>query len=497
MRKLLLSAAMLFAGTAFAQYPTVQTIFSTLQNGQLTAVHQLVAVDYKVYFIATDTAHGTELFSIRETGTPQLELDLIPGKVSGAFSAQFPTHIDHMGAIGNNVYFMGLKQNAIGTSPALYEYDGTNATIIDTQIYAIERYETYDSTLQIFATRNNTKALYQVDPATKTTTLLINKEIKDWRTYNDKIYYTVANNQDTLRVYDMNTMHDTIMYDNNVAVIANVLFDAGGNLGLVVSSNSQNWGTWIVNNTAIAKYQLPNYMFTVTAPIYNNGEFYYTGRSQVISGTSGIYKYNIASQQSMLLTDSIDGQNYQNINKYLSPVNTYLFNDEILFLGYNSPNGSSQSSLDLCSYSLTSTATNYYSISQPFITPRAFVTLGDVAYFVATPKNKTNDAKQLFRYNPKEVSIKHTTATPLSVVAYPNPTTANTTLELQLNKAKTLSIKLTDVTGRTVHTIPTEQYSTGKHNVTLPMEQLPNGNYFYSVIDNRGVMLISGKLIKN
>ena len=83
----------------------------------------------------------------------------------------------------------------------------------------------------------------------------------------------------------------------------------------------------------------------------------------------------------------------------------------------------------------------------------------------------------------------------VSTTLHPNPAHDAATLEISLHQQQTLEVTLTDAQGRAVHTIPSQQYNTGTQRITLPMQSLPAGMYYYR-ISNGSTLLASGKVVK-
>ncbi len=78
---------------------------------------------------------------------------------------------------------------------------------------------------------------------------------------------------------------------------------------------------------------------------------------------------------------------------------------------------------------------------------------------------------------------------------YPNPFSSSTTIDFNLSESKNISILITDVTGRTVKTIPTKNLQSGKSKIELNLSELNSGIYFCQIksIENNQTI----KLIKN
>ncbi|HEY1032900.1 MAG TPA: T9SS type A sorting domain-containing protein, partial [Flavipsychrobacter sp.] len=129
-----------------------------------------------------------------------------------------------------------------------------------------------------------------------------------------------------------------------------------------------------------------------------------------------------------------------------------------------------------------------------------FTTVDSQLYFIA------DGATQVFRLTdstytelPTDTTDtpSHIATLPLKgkITVHPNPTHDAATLEISLQQSQTLEVTLTDAQGRTVHTIPSKQYNAGTQRITLPMQSLPTGMYYYRV-SNGNAQLASGKVMK-
>ncbi len=122
-------------------------------------------------------------------------------------------------------------------------------------------------------------------------------------------------------------------------------------------------------------------------------------------------------------------------------------------------------------------------------------TQNDGIYFIA--KNDT----VIKVYNIYDSTIKYSTISrmqskQLTLTAYPNPVTGDAHLSFSLDNPQILSVTLTHINGQIVYSKQAQLYSAGKHQLTIPMQDLPTGNYIYTVRDNNGTMTNSGKLLK-
>lgn len=96
-----------------------------------------------------------------------------------------------------------------------------------------------------------------------------------------------------------------------------------------------------------------------------------------------------------------------------------------------------------------------------------------------------NNAVQSMRFNASEV------------VLFPNPTSNNVNISINLLQPTVISVSLTDISGRILISTQSNLYSTGKTTLNIPTANLPQGNYFVILKGNNGRMLWSGKMLKD
>ncbi|MBW7914118.1 MAG: T9SS type A sorting domain-containing protein [Taibaiella sp.] len=83
-----------------------------------------------------------------------------------------------------------------------------------------------------------------------------------------------------------------------------------------------------------------------------------------------------------------------------------------------------------------------------------------------------------------------------NITIYPNPSSQDAYLDMELNEAQNLLIRVSDINGRIVHTLDSKLYSQGKHTISLPLANMPAGTYFYSIFDKNAGQLSGGQIIK-
>lgn len=88
------------------------------------------------------------------------------------------------------------------------------------------------------------------------------------------------------------------------------------------------------------------------------------------------------------------------------------------------------------------------------------------------------------------------TAVDYEVAAYPNPATSMVQIEVLLNENAVLHVVLTDMQGRTVYSVPGKSYTRGRHQITVPVQDLATGVYTYAVTGADGAARGRGQIIK-
>lgn len=79
---------------------------------------------------------------------------------------------------------------------------------------------------------------------------------------------------------------------------------------------------------------------------------------------------------------------------------------------------------------------------------------------------------------------------------YPNPAVQNVQLKFSLKQSQTLQILLTDMNGKIVYRSDKTLYSAAEHTATIPLHNLPPGNYIYRLVNSNGKTLSKGLLTR-
>ncbi|MFL5754163.1 MAG: S8 family serine peptidase [Bacteroidia bacterium] len=99
-----------------------------------------------------------------------------------------------------------------------------------------------------------------------------------------------------------------------------------------------------------------------------------------------------------------------------------------------------------------------------------------------------------FHYNGQTTGIKGNSAAAAGVSVFPNPGNSNLNFIFNNAKAGNMQITLINSLGQTVQTISKADFGSGFQHVNTDVSNLPEGTYFYRIINNNDKMVV-GKII--
>ncbi len=82
-----------------------------------------------------------------------------------------------------------------------------------------------------------------------------------------------------------------------------------------------------------------------------------------------------------------------------------------------------------------------------------------------------------------------------AVKLYPNPASSSATLEITVPSSQRLSVSLCDMAGKEVYQLPGREFPAGKSSVSLPLQSLSPGQYFYRLLCG-GQSVATGVLLR-
>jgi ELWxxDGT repeat protein len=226
-----------------------------------------------------------------------------------------------------------------------------------------------------------------------------------------------------------------------------------------------------INNTA-----------TGTSMIIGLGNAVYFSGNESTTSTGHLYKYDPATGVTSLVYK-------MNPTGSSSMTNLAAYPGRILFSASNGLIGS-----ELWQYKGTGVPALVADIRSGALSsnPGEFCLLGNTSYFQATD---SSNGTELFKMYDTTLAVKNV-AFNAEVKVYPNPATSTVVFDITSQSNQSLNIILTDMTGRTIYNSGVKAYTAGNNAVTVPVAELASGMYIYSLRDENGRLMMSGKLQK-
>lgn len=497
MKKRLLSLSILLAAfAAHAQYGI--TSYDIYPGFQTSTPMGLTTYAGHVYFYANDSVHGQELWRVNENSAPAMVADIHPGNL--AFAHAFTDDRRPISVFKEELYFWGYdgkyygpyKLNTTGgptlTVDLLPLYPGfVNGAImapLPEQLFFAGVYNYNGQQLWRYKVDGN--------EAKKVTSLVVNDNtITDIIGFQNKVYFTSRDRNKHGELYVHDPVADTTLPLQTIWP------------GFVI----QDANTYTVINNRLYFYG--------TAPMIGAGIFMYDGisaprcisvNSQVDVAAVGALRegntiaayhdmvYYVARTSDMYYQlvqyNPVTGKSavaYKSTVKSIDIQSLCVYNDKLFFSGSDAAHGRELWQYDGTTAMLAADVNPGPDDSDPL----QLTTQGNSLFFTAF-----TDAGgyELFKFTDIPASVAGVNKQ-INIALHPNPTHDAATLEISLQQSQTLEVTLTDAQGRTVHTIPSKQYNAGTQRITLPMQSLPTGMYYYRV-SNGNAQLASGKVMK-
>lgn len=511
----LLILSICLATTSFAQFPDVEMIKIDTAN-TYARPRILTTVGDKMFFAGNDSVRGVELWYMDKNNKPHFFHEFVPGVTPGIpisdLNQNFTT-ANKMGVINNNLYFVAhwVDSVAIALRAGLYQVDtgGSTYKVVDSLIKGVADFITYKNKLYMSAMTNQTTGLYCYDPASNATIMLANSSNMVMNEHmalvNDNIYF-VANTgvgqtlyEFNITSYSLNIIADTSAANGSFTEIHHPI-GVDNKLYFIArtAANGRELYQYKDGNVQMITDLMPGASGGVNnvKPFHHKGMIFFNGNTTKPGYTKTLSAYDTTRKHTITFVNTMG--NHTPISPILlDPKEFQEYNGRLCFNATGK-----QGDIELAVFNLqdsTGIKVDAFGGLLASSYPRLLTPFNGSLYFVAKNFNSPTSIyayNQLYRYTFFPTSISTTIQQTVSSTLYPNPTSSNATLALEIKTPQTLSITITDIAGRRVHSIPAQQYSTGTHNISLPTAPLSGGSYFYSVIDKSGATLISGKLIK-
>lgn len=489
MRYLYLIIALLLSLNLSAQYKC--KIFDiNPPQGEEFFPQNLTAYKGKVYFFGNDSAYGRELM-VCDGNTISVAFDSRKGPEDGAPSSNHDKY-KHIAVAGEYLYFAALDSiSKDSTHLNIYKYDGVNTpspiyterlsgTMSNNSIYLnISQMAGLDSLLFFFnRSRNPISGLLIYNPTTNT--------LKKADTSGSRAYfysYLIPFKGKLFMQGSPTYVYDPVLDKTKV----------------VASTSSIRFGFHDTLNGKLY-YSLHNSTILEYNPVTDTATTIFYGNNIIVPETERNFavfdnKIYFSARQSL----------YTDLIKYYDPATGVTssgqqlindtnargfvpYNNKLYYYNYN----------DFVVQDASGNIKKINNDSFRFFNNTQAVENNGWLYFTAMVKDSgsQNESIRLVAFYDSTTSIKVSNNAVTNITVYPNPTNANALLSMTLKQAATLSVLLTDINGRVIYRGDEQLYSKGKHNITLPMQRLSSGTYIYTMLDNKGQLLNSGRMIK-
>ncbi len=498
MKRSILSIALL-AGIATADAQTM--LVRDINPGTAGSLpSRLAAMGKKLVFTANDGTNGYELW-VKDTSGTNLAFNINPASASSMAFANSRS----MATLGKFIYFPA-NNGTSGTE--LYRWDGTNPPMLAAEVWTGGTGSGVDEVVshkgKIYFDANdgtNGEELWSYDTTSGTATRLTDVNtfgssiVSSITVYDTLIYFTANNGSTTgteLYSYNPATNSTTLVSDIEAGVgssTPNNLVVIGGKLYFTASTTANGRELYSYNGMNVMRLtdvvtgssNSINTTVTGTKIIAGLGtKIYFVGNDGTNFGH--LYAYDPATGNTMLVyrTNPIGNSNIGSIisvkNKlYFGADNGVAGNELWMYNGVATPSMVA----DIYNGAISSNPTD-------------FLQMDKTIYFRASD---SANGSELFSLMDSTLSIKNI-AFAGNVNVYPNPTAANVNMDITLEKAQTLTVTVADMAGRVVYQNNNTAYSTGRNTVAIPMANAAAGVYLYTLKDEQGRMMATGRFVK-
>ncbi|OSZ81712.1 hypothetical protein CAP35_00130 [Chitinophagaceae bacterium IBVUCB1] len=497
MKHSILSIALLAGmANAFAQPMLVRDINPGTAS---STPSRLAAMGKKLVFSANDGTNGFELW-VRDTSGANLAFNINPASASSMST----TANRSMAMSGKFIYFPA-NNGTSGTE--LYRWDGTNPPMLAAEIWSGTNSSGVDEVIsykgKIYFDANdgiNGEELWVYDTTSNTATRLTDvnnagsSTVSSITVYDTLIYFTAFNNTVGTELYSYNPNTNSTMLVSDIE--AGISSSSPNNL-TVIAGKLYFTAFTTANGRELYSYNGMNVMRLTDIVVGSNSSINNTstgakiiaalGTKIYFAGNDGtnfghLYAYDPANGNTALVyrTNPIGNSNINTI---------FAVKNKLYFGAENGVNGN-----ELWMYNGTATPSMIADIYSGSLSssPTDFLQMDKTIYFRATD---SANGTELFSLMDSTLSIKNI-AFAGNVNVYPNPTAGNVNMDITLEKAATLSVTVADMAGRVVYQNNSTNYAVGRNNVTIPMANAAAGVYIYSLKDEQGRMMTTGRLVK-
>lgn len=460
---------------------------------------RLAAMGKKLVFTANDGTNGYELW-VKDTSGTNLAFNINPASASSLNAANARS----MATLGKFIYFPA-NNGTSGTE--LYRWDGTNPPMLAAEIWAggtgsgVDEVVSYKGKIYFDANDGiNGEELWAYDTTSGTATRLTDVNtsgssfVSSITVYDTLVYFTANNSTTGTELYSYNpaTNSTTLVSDIEAGIGSsspNNLIVIGGKLYFTAST--------IANGRELYSYNGINVMRLTDIVV---------GSSNSINSTSSGAKI-IAGLGTKIYFAGNDGTNFSHLYAYdpatgntalvyrTNPIGNSNISSIIGVknkLYFSADNGVAGN--ELWMYNGTATPSMVADIYTGAVgsNPAEFLQMDKTIYFRASD---SANGSELFSLMDSTLSVKNI-AFAGNVNVYPNPTAANVNMDITLEKVQTLTVTVADMAGRVVYQNNNTAYGTGRNTVAIPMANAAAGVYLYTLKDEQGRIMATGRVVK-
>jgi ELWxxDGT repeat protein len=397
-----------------------------------------VPVKGKLYFAGEDDTHGVELWSYDETGPPMLVADIRSGAGS--------SHPANFCVLNDIVYF-----TALGTTAQMYAYDPSTGLC---------------------------GAVTNMDPQ-----YYWNQFVGPKVAFNDKVYFVMADTGNGYRLFGFDPIDSSLttidVFPGPDGGIANYRY---------VDSNAlyfyaESWQSGTQNIYMYNGVDTPVKITNGLPPVSEMDVDVLNNKIYLNAGASELYSVDLVTHQWQLESDICPGPcNGQ-------PYFIAIYNGKVYF---SASNGSCCGH-ETYSYDGTNSPTMIQDLNSGwdgggFTFPKI---VGGTLYFGA---DDGIHGRELFKLE-APVGVGEVEKD-LDISCYPIPTFDKATIKVKLPNQGAFAVSVYDVLGKRIQMVPMQNYTQGNSEISISLKDVVAGTYHYNLVNKEGEVIASGRMVK-